>query len=209
MDIPAGILPRVILTTFTTVAAETRRFLLTCNQIYCKSGSAVSFRMFDVQGRPLTEVVTLSTGQKLTVGALAYSVEVTSASVQAVSFLANVGDFDDNSVVFAAGALVTSTPSLYTAAPDALTPVATGLVVLTATSPKCATTGATVRQRTIRRDAAGAGFVYLSPTALTVGQMTAWALGPGDILVVNHSGDLYCRNDTGGSVTICVMNETA
>lgn len=208
-DLIDGILPRIIETTFTSVAAETRRFLLTCNQIYCRTGSSVKFRVFDVDGRPITEAFTLSTGQKLTIAKVGYMVEVYSASVQSIVFLASVGDFDDNSLVLAAGAAVVSTPVTMTAAPDALTPVATGLVVATASSPQCATLGATIRQRTIRRDAAGAGLVYISPTALGVGEMTAWALAPGDILVVNHSGALYCRNDSGGNATICVMNESA
>lgn len=208
-ELLTGVLPRVIETTFTTVANEVRRFPLTCNQIYCRAGLSVTFQMFDQDGRPVTEKFTLSLGQKMTLNGVGYFVEVRSTTIQTVTFLASIGDFDDNSLVLAAGAAVVSTPATMTAAPDALTPVASGIVVATASSPQIATAGATVRQRTIRRDSAGAGFVYLSPTALTVGQITAWALSPGEKIVVNHSGALYCRNDTGGSATMTVMNESA
>lgn len=197
------LLPRIIRTTFTAAANDIRRFNLTCEQVYCSAGADVEFRLFDTNGSPLTEWFLLQSGQKLTVpvidasGAIryAYNVDVRSATVQAISFLAIIGNFEDNSLILSALSVLEVSPTGTTRTDAA------AVSALNAASTLIQAGNVLDRARYVRHaDASATLYIQASAGAAAVGI----PLAPGDCLVLDDQSAIYARNDSGGAVNVHV-----
>lgn len=197
--------PVSALLTFTLAADEVKSFGAPATQVYCKSRTGdVKFRILDENKNTLTDWFGVIAGQGLNISQPGGSVEFKSTAGGTFEFQVTVGDFIDNSFIFAGGnVFITPSPSNMSEsdiAANGKTTVGAGLCV------KVANAVTDVRQRWVRNDNTTAGdFVFLRSDNTTA--KSGVKVPPDDTVIIQSENAIYAYNPTANPIDIYVTDE--